>query len=67
MLAFITALLPLVADLGPVVAHLIATLRNQGTDSETILAHAEATLDAEGVALVKEKLRLEDEINQGVK
>ncbi len=66
MLALITALLPLITDLTPLFAQLIAQIRAQpGMTDEAILAHARATSDENTVALLAEKMRLLDKINGG--
>jgi hypothetical protein len=68
IIALITALLPLVADLTPLLMQLIAQLRAQpGMTDEQILAHAKATGDENAVALVVEQLRLQAEIDATTK
>ena len=63
MLKLINALLPLVANLAPVIAGVIAQLKEQGEDSDSILAHASAVLDLEQVELLREQLRLQEEVD----
>lgn len=68
LLALITALLPLVSDLEPLVVQLIQQLRAQpGMTDEQILAHAKATGDQNAIDLVAEQLRLQAEIDAGGK
>lgn len=64
MLALITALLPLAADLTPLLMQLIAQVRQQpGMTDDIILSHARAAGDENTVAIVAERLRLLAEID----
>jgi hypothetical protein len=66
MLALINALLPLVSNLAPVVAHLIGQIKAQsGKTSDQILDEASANLDESGKALLAEQIRLQDKISSG--
>lgn len=68
IIALITALLPLVANLEPLVIALIQQIKSQpGMTDEAILAHAKATSDENTVALLAERLRLQAEIDAGGK
>lgn len=68
IIALINALLPLVADLEPLVMQLIQQIKAQpGMTDEQILAHAKATSDQNTVDLLAEKLRLQAEIDGGTK
>lgn len=63
-IGLINALLPLVANLEPLVVSIIAQLRAQpGMTDEQILAHARTTNNENLVALVAERLRLQAEID----
>ena len=64
LIALITTLLPLVANLEPLVVQLIRQIKAQpGMTDEVILAHARATGDENTVALLAERLRLQSEID----
>jgi len=60
----ITSLLPLLLDSGPLLLELIRQIREQTGMADTdILAHAKATNDENAVALLRERLRLQAEID----
>lgn len=66
MIQLIISLLPLVANLEPLIAQLIAQLRAQpGMTDEQILAHARSTNSENTVALLAERLRLQAKIDGG--
>lgn len=63
MLALITALLPLAANLTPLLMQLLTQVRAQpGMDDDAITAHVKATLGDAAAALMTERLRLLAEI-----
>lgn len=61
----INALLPLISNMEPIVSNIIKHIRKEqpGMSDDEILNHASSVLDEEGVAMLKEQLRLQAEID----